>query len=1419
MVKKILLIFLFVASAVSAQFPTNNLIKQYGFESGNLLVDGVNGGTLNVSGTSYIEVNDRFNTPPTSAVDLKGSSFNTTYSTVNSTVDTSISFWVKSSTNSSDSKIIFEKSSRSNATNSSGMLGYSVRLENGKIRVQNGYRFTFYNGATAIDNHSILSSREINDGEWHHIVISIFNRSDNIGTSKGVDNFLRIYIDGDLDTNHKKNRRPNTFLNKQLKVTSGHSQNTRKFQIANLDNGTAPANFKYEDIIDDVLVYERLLNTTEINNIGSYNNFCKSISIGILSASNVTESSIDVNISGGHSIDLAYHKISEQFSAATIITNATGKVTISGGTSETYKVYVRRNCGTGNLSPWSTYKIFKNQGVPTYVNENAIGNNDGSSWVDAFTDLNNALAEVYENNSIWIAKGRYLPGTSGRTKSFTISKKGIKIYGGFVGTETEVSQRNISANISVLSGDLLGNDDANIAFSNTTRNDNSYHVIKVNNDDVVIDGFTISGAHANGSTSDDQSGGAIFKSFAKVNLEVANCIIEKNVSISAAAAIFSRFEESGSLTIRNTEIKNNLSRYGTAIYSYTGNNKVATIKIRNSVFNSNTAKDNGATKGHAGSAGWFRAYGTGSTMNCDLTNNTYVNNVNIGTVSGLNNFNRSVVGMSRTNGVFNGNVANCIFWQNTTAGGVLGKSIAQINATLGQSITVKNSIGNDSFSNLPGTKLNTSNSDPLFTDIANEDISLTTNSPAKDTGDNSAMIGASDVAGNIRVHNGTVDMGAYEFGASVYVGKKLTLKAENGSIVSNLIPVDGGYTQGTSVILTATPASGYKFDGWDSDASGTTNPLTVVMNADKVITAKFSRIQYTLTVTNPNGAVTTNPMPINGKYNEGQVVTLNAIPNTGYQFDGWSGDISDITNPINVTMDSNKNITAKFSVICIVNIPDANFKNALLNHSPKIDINNDGNIQCVEANIFTGDLNIRVKNISDLTGIEAFKNITKFNCERNSLSSIDLSSNTALEDIDCSQQQGSLTSLKLPQTGTLKKLNCFNNDISTLDLSGNLNLEDLNCAVNKITSLNTVGLTKLTKVGASYNQIATLDLTTNIGLKELDLNNNKVTALNLSSNIALEKLLCNSNTISSLDVSNNNKLAILNCQNSQLTSINLANGTNAQFTYMNVRTNPNLSCIQIDAGFTPTSTWYKDATASYSTNCNVTYSLTINAINGSVTANPSQTGGTYADGTSVTLTATPDVGYQFDGWSGDVTGSTNPLTITMDTDKTVTAMFSKIQYELTVTKVGNGTIVASPVGTNGMYDEGTVVTLTATPDSGWQFDAWSGDVTGTTTTTTTITITMNANQAVTGTFSQVTAGIDDEKLLKDFSVYPNPTAEVLNVKLQETVNNITIYTIQGKKVMQSKERVINVSELPSGIYLIKIDAKNNKTGLTKFVKQ
>ncbi|MBN2503293.1 MAG: fibronectin type III domain-containing protein, partial [Anaerolineales bacterium] len=165
-------------------------------------------------------------------------------------------------------------------------------------------------------------------------------------------------------------------------------------------------------------------------------------------------------------------------------------------------------------------------------------------------------------------------------------------------------------------------------------------------------------------------------------------------------------------------------------------------------------------------------------------------------------------------------------------------------------------------------------------------------------------------------------------------------------------------------------------------------------------------------------------------------------------------------------------------------------------------------------------------------------------------------------------------------------------------------------------------------------------------------------------------------------------------------------------------TNP--ETITMDADKTVTATFVEE------------FDLTTAVVgNGSITLDP--TGGTYADGTVVSVEAVPDTDWQFTGWSDDLTGTTNPDTITMDADKTVTATFEIQQYTLTVNTVGNGTVTLDPAG--GTYDGGTVVTLTAVPDSGWGFSGWSDDLTGTTNPET-ITMT-GGNSTVTATFVEI----------------------------------------------------------------------------------
>jgi len=98
-----------------------------------------------------------------------------------------------------------------------------------------------------------------------------------------------------------------------------------------------------------------------------------------------------------------------------------------------------------------------------YVNAEAAGANDGKSWANAFLDLQDAFSEAGEGCEIWVAGGMYKPdrGTGDRSASFVL-KSGMSVYGGFAGTESDPSERNIDANPTILSGDLLGNDDLSL---------------------------------------------------------------------------------------------------------------------------------------------------------------------------------------------------------------------------------------------------------------------------------------------------------------------------------------------------------------------------------------------------------------------------------------------------------------------------------------------------------------------------------------------------------------------------------------------------------------------------------------------------------------------------------------------------------------------------------------------------------------------------------------------------------------------------------------------------------------------------------------------------------------------------------------------------------------------------------------------
>jgi T5SS/PEP-CTERM-associated repeat protein len=158
-----------------------------------------------------------------------------------------------------------------------------------------------------------------------------------------------------------------------------------------------------------------------------------------------------------------------------------------------------------------------------YVKANAAPGGDGSSWARAYQTLTSALADAASPSAaggsiqIWVAKGTYTPAPptaqgGQRTASFNL-KNNLTIFGGFAGNETALSQRNITQNPTILSGDLNA-DDLGAAFP-LNRDDNVLHVVTASavGPSAVLDGFTISAGYARYSpdsqSSLDASGGGM----------------------------------------------------------------------------------------------------------------------------------------------------------------------------------------------------------------------------------------------------------------------------------------------------------------------------------------------------------------------------------------------------------------------------------------------------------------------------------------------------------------------------------------------------------------------------------------------------------------------------------------------------------------------------------------------------------------------------------------------------------------------------------------------------------------------------------------------------------------------------------------------------------------------------------------------
>lgn len=166
-----------------------------------------------------------------------------------------------------------------------------------------------------------------------------------------------------------------------------------------------------------------------------------------------------------------------------------------------------------------------------------------------------------------------------------------------------------------------------------------------------------------------------------------------------------------------------------------------------------------------------------------------------------------------------------------------------------------------------------------------------------------------DVSGSI--NQITITMDDDKTVTAIFIANTYTLNitTANGSVTKS--PNKTTYTHGETVTLTATANAGYTFGSWVGDTTGMVNPVTITMDSNKAVTANFTQNAYTLNITAANGTVTKSPDK--AAYTYGETVTLTATANTGYTFDSWSGSATGTANPVTITMDGNKSVTANYT--------------------------------------------------------------------------------------------------------------------------------------------------------------------------------------------------------------------------------------------------------------------------------------------------------------------------------------------------------------------------------------------------------------------------------------------------------------------------------------------------------------------------
>lgn len=462
-----------------------------------------------------------------------------------------------------------------------------------------------------------------------------------------------------------------------------------------------------------------------------------------------------------------------------------------------------------------------------YVNEVANGNNNGLSWANAYTNLQSAISSAIFGDEIWVATGTYKASSVNNRDISFVMKNGVNLYGSFSGTETLLTQRDITANPTNLSGDIGALGD---------NSDNTKKIIKIQNitSSIIIDGFRIVSGH-DGSSSGEGAGAYVYSNSGG-NITFNNCLFYDNYSYYqggavstknsnivfdkcqflynssfnyGGGAIYSANVSNCNLYINSSKFIGNSSRSG-AVINFDG----YVLKIDKSIITNNTATTgsivqvsdaNNFTISNSLVAGNLIQSNYGASVISSYS--VPANSSNLINVTVCHNRNNSQLTIS-DEAIYKANSAMNIY--NSI---VYGNTRSDINAQIDSGNNVVNSIVENGYI---GT--NNLNVDPLFVnpinlsaapfDVTNFDYSLQNNSLGINSGNNTYVSNYPlDYLENTRIQETTVDRGAiessYSLSTNTFSDKSINYFFDNGANHLHFIDLEKFLNQEVAIYNTS----------------------------------------------------------------------------------------------------------------------------------------------------------------------------------------------------------------------------------------------------------------------------------------------------------------------------------------------------------------------------------------------------------------------------------------------------------------------------------------------------------------------------------------------------------------------------------------------------------------------------------------